>query len=125
MSRFAALALYPLWAAAVMVALTAVRLGRSSGRGVVALCFFLAFWVTGLILFQSPATEAIAERVLPAGVLLAGGVVHAGADLAKLERRAVVHVAYGLSGSVALIGALAPRLLYGPGARHPAPLSPP
>ena len=94
MSRFAALALYPLWAVALLLGLTALRLGRSVGRGLVSLCLLFAVWVTGLILFASPATTVVAERVLPAGILLAAAFVHAAADVARLERRRVVVVAY-------------------------------
>ncbi|KYF93490.1 hypothetical protein BE20_01100 [Sorangium cellulosum] len=46
------------------VAVTALRLGNV-GRGLVALCFFLAFWVTGLILLEADGTLAVAEHVLP------------------------------------------------------------
>ncbi|WP_437533360.1 hypothetical protein WME79_06480 [Sorangium sp. So ce726] len=65
MRPLVALAYYPLWAAAVTVAVTALRLGRNVGRGLVALCFFLAFWVTGLILLETDGTLAVAEHVLP------------------------------------------------------------
>jgi hypothetical protein len=74
MSSAAALALYPLWAVALAVGLTALRLGRSVGRGLVILCFALATWVTGLVLLVSAdgapggalASAGLAERVLPA-----------------------------------------------------------
>ncbi len=56
MSAFAALALYPLWAIAAVVGLTALRLGRASGSGLPALCLSLAMWVTGLILLVTPQT---------------------------------------------------------------------
>ncbi|WP_437611721.1 hypothetical protein WMF20_06765 [Sorangium sp. So ce834] len=65
MRPLVALAYYPLWAAAVTVAVTALRLGRNVGRGLVALCLFLAFWVTGLILLETDGTLAVAEHVLP------------------------------------------------------------
>ena len=122
MSRFAVLALYPLWAVALVVATTALRLGRGSRAGLLSLCFSLAFWVTGLILLENPGTAALAERVVPAGMVLAAAFVHAGADVAGLRRRAVVAAAYLVSAAIALLGAVAPRLLYGPGARRPGPL---
>lgn len=122
MSRFAALALYPLWAVALLLGLTALRLGRSVGRGLVSLCLLFAVWVTGLILFASPATTVVAERVLPAGILLAAAFVHAAADVARLERRRVVVVAYAACIAVTALGLGAPRLLYGPGARGAGPL---
>ena len=67
MTPFAALALYPLWAVAMTVLITVLRLGRDTRRGLLALCFFLALWVTGLILLESPLTAAVAERVVPSG----------------------------------------------------------
>jgi signal transduction histidine kinase len=122
MTTFAALALYPLWAVAMAVFITVLRLGRDTRRGLLALCFFLALWVTGLILLESPQTETLAERVVPSGILLGAGFVHAGADLAQVRRRALVWAVYGGAGAVALTGLLAPRLLYGPGARAPGPV---
>jgi signal transduction histidine kinase len=122
MSRFAALALYPLWAVAMTVLATVLRLGRDTPRGLLAVCFFLALWVTGLILLETPLTAAFAERVVPAGIFLCAGFVHAGADVARPARRTWVHAAYAASLAVALLGALAPGLLYGPGARTPGPL---
>jgi signal transduction histidine kinase len=122
MSRFAVLALYPLWAVALVVATTALRLGRASRRGLLSLCFSLAFWVTGLILLENPGTAELAERVVPAGAFLAAAFIHAGADVARLQRRAIVWAAYLASAALATMGAIAPRLLYGPGARSPGPL---
>jgi signal transduction histidine kinase len=121
-NAFAAVTLYPLWAVATAVGLTALRLGRSTGRGLVALCFGLAFWVTGLILLNNPATTALGERVVPAGVVLSGAFLHAGADVAGLARRRVVRVGYALGAAVAALGLAAPHLLYAPGARAPGPL---
>lgn len=133
MSAAAALALYPLWAVALAVGLTAFRLGRSVGRGLVILCFALAIWVTGLVLLVSaddPAapgaralgSHALAERFLPFGMLMAGAFLHAGADVAKVANRRVVRTGYVLSLAVALFGAAFPRLLYGPGVRGTGPL---
>src|SRR5262245_59531362 len=106
----------------MVVAATVIRLGRRTRRGLLSLCFFLAFWVAGLILLESPETAEIAERVAPAGILLAAAFVHAGADVARLERRAVVLLAYAGAGIVALLGVIDPRLLYAKGARAPGPL---
>ena len=122
MSRYAVLALYPLWAVALLLAATAIRLGRASGRGLTALCFFLAMWVTGLILLETPAAAPIAERFVPAGILLAGAWTHAAADVGAAPGGRRVVIAYTLSSLVALHGLVAPRLLYGPGARSPGPL---
>jgi signal transduction histidine kinase len=121
-SQFAALALYPLWATAMLVATTSMRLGRASRRGLVALCLSLSFWVTGLILLEHPPTAAIAERVVPAGIVLAAAFVHAGADVAGLRARWPVWAAYAACAAIGVLGAAAPRLLYGPGARSPGPL---
>src|SRR5262245_46840764 len=106
----------------MVVAATVIRLGRQTRRGLLSLCFFLAFWVAGLILLESPETAEIAERVVPAGVLLAAAFVHAGADVTHLERRSVVFFAYAGAGVVALLGVIDPRLLYARGARAPGPL---
>jgi signal transduction histidine kinase len=130
MSPIAALALYPLWAVALAVGLTALRLGRSVGRGLVILCFALAMWVTGLVLLLGAdrpdgsglASAAWGERFVPLGMLLAGAFLHAGAEVARVEGRRVVRAAYAFCAAVALTGALFPRLLYGPGARGPGPL---
>ena len=124
MSEFAALALYPQWALAMLVAATALRLGRASGRGLVALSACLATWATALVLLKTPGTEALGERVLPAGMLLAGAFVHAGADVLATgdspRRRALLAAAYGWSVVVAATAALAPRLIYGAFAARPA-----
>src|SRR5262245_13122159 len=101
----------------MVVAATALRLGRESRRGLLSVCFFLAFWVSGLILLESPATQALAEHIVPAGILLAAAFVHAGADVTHFKRRSVVAVAYGAAALVALLGVVAPRLLFSPGAR--------
>ncbi|WP_394830655.1 HAMP domain-containing histidine kinase [Pendulispora rubella] len=122
MSPFAAIALYPLWAVALAVGLVALRLGRSEGRGLVALCLSLAFWVTGLILLKTPQMEMVAERVLPFGMLLAGTYLHAGADVAGIRAPRILAVAYGYGIAVVLLGVLWPRLLYGPGAHGPGVL---
>jgi signal transduction histidine kinase len=121
-SPFAALALYPLWAVAMVVLVTVLRLGKKTRLGLLSLCFFLAFWVTGLILLESPATSSLAEHVVPSGILLAGAFVHAGAELIGSEKRSGILAAYGLSAVVALVGAFSPGLLYAPGARAPGPL---
>src|SRR3954470_21269799 len=122
MTPFAVLAFYPLWAVAMTVLATVLRLGRATRRGLLALCFFLAFWVTGLILLETPRTAELAERVIPAGILLAAAFVHAGADVARLARRGVIVGCYATASALAVLGVVAPRLLYGPGARSPGPL---
>ncbi|WP_438016348.1 HAMP domain-containing sensor histidine kinase [Sorangium sp. So ce315] len=106
---------------AVTVAVTALRFGRNVGRGLVALSFFLALWVTALILIETEGTLALAERVLPSGIVIAAGLVHAHADVVGAPRRRVV-LAYAASAAVALLGVVSPRLLYGPAARSPGPL---
>lgn len=122
MTKFAALALYPLWAVAMTVFATVLRLGRETRRGLLALCFFLALWVTGLILLESPRASLFAERVVPAGILVAAGYVHAGSDLLGVGKRTAVWIAYLASAAIALVGLVAPRLLFAPGARAPGPL---
>jgi signal transduction histidine kinase len=122
MTTFAALALYPSWAVAMTVFATALRLGRDTRSGLLALCFFLALWVTGLILLESPRTADFAEHVVPAGTLMAAGFIHAGADVTRSGRRLVVWGAYAATGAVALLGVVDPRALYAPGARAPGPL---
>lgn len=122
MSGVVALAFYPLWAVALTVGVTALRLGRSKGRGLAMLCLCLAFWVSGLILLQSPFLVGVADRVLPLCVVLGGACVHAGADVAKLSRRGFVWGSYAASAAVAALGALAPELLYTRGVRAPGPL---
>jgi signal transduction histidine kinase len=122
MTTFAALALYPLWAVAMTVFITVLRLGRDTRRGLFALCFFLALWVTGLILLESPETTVLGERVVPMGVLLGAALLHAGADLAMTPNRTVVRLGYVLAAALAVLGAIAPRLLYAAGARAPGPL---
>ncbi len=108
MSTFAALALYPLWAVAMTVLATVLRLGRATRRGLLALCFALAVWVTGLILLESPRFATVAERAVPAGMLVAAGFVHAAADLVRLQRRALVGIIYAYAIAVTLLGLVAP-----------------
>lgn len=121
MTSFAVLALYPLWAVAMTVFITALRLGRDTPRGLMALCFFLALWVTGLILLESPETSVLAERFIPAGILLGAAFIHAGADLTRTHGKHV-WIAYAAAGALAVLGFVAPRALYAPGARAPGPL---
>src|SRR5262245_55031522 len=110
MGAAAALALYPTWAVALLFAATALRLGRATGRGLVAMCLALALWVTGLVLLSQPAWRHLAERVIPSGMLMAGASVHAGAELIGPRRRTVVVAMYGFALLVAVGGAVAPRL---------------
>ncbi|MEZ4308422.1 MAG: hypothetical protein R3F14_10300 [Polyangiaceae bacterium] len=129
MSPTAALALYPLWAVALAAGFTALRLGRAVGRGLVVLCFALGIWVTNLLLLLSAGSPGaplisvgLAERILPSGIFLGAAFLHAGADLTQATDRRVLRVAYALSAAVALLGFVAPRLLYGPGARGAGPI---
>lgn len=124
MSLYAALALYPLWAVSVLFAATALRLGRAPGLGVASLSGCMALWVSGLILLEHPATASLAERMLPAGMLLAGTFVHAGLDAfgEVRRRRGLLVLAYGFGALVALLGALRPGLFHAPGLAGPGPL---
>lgn len=120
MTAFDVLVLYPLWAMALAIGLVALRLGRETRAGLVVLSFALAFWVSGLVLLS--AGYDVAERFVPVGMLLGGALVHAGQDVARVRDRRILYAAYGYCGAVAALGALAPRLLYGPGARGAGPL---
>lgn len=120
MNPFAAIAFYPLVAVALAIAFLALRLGRRTRGALVALCVALSIWVAGLILLISGAPHA--ERILPFGMLLAGAFVHAGADVARVPARRAIFFAWAWGGFVAILGAIAPRLLYGPGARGLGPL---
>ncbi len=122
MTPFTALGLYPLWAAAMTVLITVLRLGRETRRGLLLLCFFLALWVTGLILLETHETAALAERVVPSGILLGAGFFHASSDLVGGVRARTVALAYAGCGAVSVLGLVAPHLLYAPGARAPGPL---
>jgi len=121
-STSSALILYPSWALAVLLAATAARLGRSTGRGLVALCLILAFWVTAVLLVEHPATSAIGERVVPAGMLLAGGFVHGGAEIVGRRLRRAVWAGYAFGLAVGVLGAVSPRLFYAPGLASPGPI---
>jgi len=122
MSASSALILYPSWALAVLLAATAARLGRSTGRGLVALCLLLALWVTALLLFEHPATSRWAERVIPFGMLLAGGFIHGGAEVLEQRLRRTTWAGYAWGVAVGVTGAIDPRLLYGPGVVGAGPL---
>jgi signal transduction histidine kinase len=122
MPAAAALALYPTWAVAVLFGATALRLGRSARHGLVAACAALALWATALVLLSQPAWTSLAERLVPSGMLMAGAFVHAGLEIVGPRRRAPLIAMYGFALAVAGMGALAPRLLYGPGVRGPGPL---
>jgi len=120
MTAAAALILYPSWAIAVVLTATAARLGRSTGRGLLAVCGLLALWITSVILVELPATRALAERIIPFGMLQAGGYVHAGLDLGGQRPRAA-WVGYGWGAAVGLVGLAWPRGLYGPDMVGPGP----
>lgn len=120
MTPFAALVLYPIWSVALATGLVALRLGRSTRRGLVVLCTLLAAWITGLVLLESGS--AAAERVLPFGMLLGGAFLHAATDVARAPRPRLLALGYGWGALVALLGLVAPSLLYAPGARAAGPL---
>ena len=122
MSRFAVLAFFPLWAISLGVGLTAFRLGRSVGRGLVLLCVCLAVWVSGLILAVGVPGLGGSARVLPAGMLLAGAFTHAFSDVARLSSRRLVFAAWGWGILVAALGLLEPGALYDPVQNHAGPL---
>ncbi len=120
MTSAAALILYPSWAIAVVLAATAARLGRTTGRGLVAVCGLLALWISTVILVELPATHVLAERVVPFGMLQAGGYAHAGLDLVGRRARAA-WLGYGWGALVGTIGLVWPRALYGPDMVGPGP----
>ncbi len=121
MTPFAALVLYPLFAITNLVAITALRLGRSLGVGLLALSMMLSLWVACLIALQHPESAPFAERYLPLGIMLAGPGVHAAADLIPLQRR-YLYLAYGYGAVVALLGILVPTAYYQPGFSGPGSL---
>ena len=118
MSLIAVLGFYPVAAVSLAVALTALRLGRSVGRGLMLLCGCLALWVVSLVLALTPQTAAWATRLLPCGMLLAGGFVHAFAEVAHLPARRAVRAAWFFGAAVALLGALFPNAIYDPAANR-------
>jgi signal transduction histidine kinase len=120
-SLLSALTLLPLLAVTLAVGLTAARFGRKVAGPLWWLCVLQAGWVLGLILLQS-GQVSWAERLLPCGMLLAGAFVQAADSLAGTRHRLLVGLTWAGSAAVALTGLLAPRLLYGPGARGPGPL---
>jgi len=113
-------ALLSLWAATLAVGFSALRMGRARARPMALPSLFLGGWVAGLVLLETRA-DALAERVLPLGVLLAGAYAQATSALAG-STRTVVRVVWIGAIAVALLGLAAPHLLYGPGARGPGPL---
>jgi signal transduction histidine kinase len=121
-SPFAVLALFPLWAVSLGMGLTAFRLGRSVGRGLVLLCVCLAVWVSGLILAIGAPELGAAGRVLPAGMLLAGAFTQAFSDVARLSSRRLVFAMWGWGTVVAGIGLVAPGALYDPLTNQSGPL---
>jgi len=100
--------------------LTALRVGRRRSPGLVLLATLLSVWMGGLLLLERGSGWA--ERVLPLGMLLAGAFVTAAADSLGRPPRFVMPLAWGASAIVALLGFVAPHLLYGPGARGAGPL---
>lgn len=122
MNAFSALTLYPLWAVATAVGMTALRLGRARGQGLLLLCLSHALWTSSLILLQIPTFSALAERILPTGMIVAAAFVHAGADVAELSKRGFVWATYIGSTLIGVFGVANPYLLYAPGVRAPGPL---
>ena len=122
MSASSALILYPSWALAVVLAATAVRLGRSTGMGMVGLCLVLAWWVTAVLLVEHPASAAIGERLVPSGMLLAGGFVHGGAEIVGRRLRRATWAGYALGLTTGVVGAIAPRLFFAPNLAAPGPI---
>lgn len=94
--------------------LTALRVGRRTSAGLVMLATLLGVWMVGLFLLVGGSS--LAERVLPLGMLLAGAFAQAAADAIGRPHR-VVGFAWLAAGAVAVLGFVAPRLLYGAGAR--------
>ncbi|WP_338023485.1 HAMP domain-containing sensor histidine kinase [Archangium primigenium] len=103
------------------VALQTLRLGRRAGPGVVLLAGFLALWMLGLVLLEQRTGE-LADRVLPLGMLLAAAFTQAATDVVGRAPRGLLPLAWLGSLAIALLGLLAPRLLYGPGALGAGPL---
>ena len=121
MSPLSALTLLPLLAVTLAVGLTAARFGRQRSSALLWLCIVQAGWVLALILLQS-GEVSWADRLLPSGMLLAGTYVEAGVAIAGRRRRGVVGGTWLASAAVAVIGLVAPRLLYGKGAHGAGPL---
>lgn len=121
MTSFAALALYPLLAITNTVAITALRLGRSLGTGLLMLSLTLSVWVACLVALQHPDSAVFAERYLPLGIMLAGPGVHAAADLISLKRRYLV-LGYVYGAVVALLGIVFPTAYYQSGFAGPGVL---
>ena len=121
MSLLAALAFFPVWAVALMVGLTALRLGSRRGLGLPMVCFTQAGWISGLMLLTTPASHSIALHLLPLGMLEAGAFVHALSDLTEGATRKYVVPSYLLTALIAAVGAVSPPLLYGPQVNAPGP----
>jgi signal transduction histidine kinase len=121
MTPLLVLTLYPLWAVSLVGAITTLRLGRHTRGGLLVLCLMLAGWVSVLVIARLAAAP-IAERVVPAGMLLAGGFAHAAHDLGGGSTRWMPIAFYVYGAAVAVLGALAPGWLYAPGLRATGPL---
>ncbi len=114
------LALVATAAVSLAFGLTALRVGQRTSPGLVQLSILLSVWMVGLLLLTHGS--ALAERVLPLGMLLAGAFVRAASDATGQSPRFVLPLAWSGAGLIALVGLVAPRLLYGPGARGTGPL---
>ncbi|AKU93948.1 sensor histidine kinase [Labilithrix luteola] len=114
-------ALLSLWASTLAVGFSALRMGRGPARVLALPSILLGAWVTGLLLLQTGTHDALAERLLPFGMLLAGAFVQAASTLSGGSKR-LVRITWAAAFAVALLGLAAPRLLYGPGARGAGPV---
>jgi signal transduction histidine kinase len=114
-------AFYLLLAASMAMSFTAARFVRRTGPGLLIVCLMLGGWSGGLLLLEQSAL-GWAERLLPSGMLLAGAFIQSAADLSGWRRPWVVRATWAVSAAVGVLGLLAPRLLYGPGARGAGPL---
>lgn len=115
------IALLALWAATLAVGLAAIRMGRARARIIALPSLFLGAWVAGLVLLETKTHDALAERILPFGMLLAGAFAQAASVLTGGSRK-VVRTTWIAAAAIALLGLFEPRLFYGPGARGPGPL---
>src|SRR5262249_16663229 len=77
--------------------------------------------VAGLVVVEVAGTVAIAERVVPFGMLQAGAYVLAGTNVIG-DRSRVGWLGYGWGTAVGLTGAIWPRGYYGPGIHGVGPI---
>src|SRR5262249_56042921 len=77
--------------------------------------------VAGLVVVEVAGTVAIAERVVPFGMLQAGAYVLAGTNVIG-DRSRVGWLGYGWGAAVGVTGAIWPRGYYGPGIHGTGPI---